>query len=241
MHLFYIDESGTGLNDTHSPYFILAAVAVPQAEVQQVDLAITALKNGLFDFAKPEDFELKGVDLRQGHKFFKRLSWNERLQIMQKVSALLDELPIKVIATRVDTRDLPQHINSDMDLYRLAFWQLLKEIDVQLSNQSEYGIILIDTHSTGHSSLQDRRIIDAFLAWGKKRTTPTRLIERPLFGFSAFYPCLQLADFAAYMIALASKFEAENSESTTVSDKRSNDLAQIAQTILNGSHIVDVP
>lgn len=29
MHLFYIDESGTGLGDNQSPYFVMVAMAVP--------------------------------------------------------------------------------------------------------------------------------------------------------------------------------------------------------------------
>jgi hypothetical protein len=55
-----------------------------------------------------------------------------------------------------------------------------------------------------HSSVQDRRLLDAYREWIGSRLGRTRLIELPWFGFSAFYAGLQLADFAAYLVDFAS-------------------------------------
>ena len=74
MILYYIDESGTGLKDYRSPYFVLSAIAVPVEVNQSLNLAITDLKSDLVSWAKPEDFEIKGRDLRQGDKAFKSLN-----------------------------------------------------------------------------------------------------------------------------------------------------------------------
>jgi hypothetical protein len=70
MFLFYIDESGTGLGDTRTPFFVLAAVAIRARDWQEVDSRVASLKRHLVSWAKPEDFEIKGRDMRRGEKFF---------------------------------------------------------------------------------------------------------------------------------------------------------------------------
>jgi Protein of unknown function (DUF3800) len=65
MILFYMDESGTGLGDTQTPFFLLAAAAIPTAAWQTVDSQVTALKRRLVGWAKPEDYEIKGRDIRR--------------------------------------------------------------------------------------------------------------------------------------------------------------------------------
>lgn len=62
---------------------------------------------------------------------------------------------------------------------------------------------MVDMRSDMHSSVQDRRLVDAYREWVASRGGQTRLIELPWFGFSAFYAGLQLADFAAYLIDFA--------------------------------------
>jgi hypothetical protein len=47
MLLFYIDESGTGLKDARTPFFVLAAVAIHVRDWQEVDSQIASLKRRL--------------------------------------------------------------------------------------------------------------------------------------------------------------------------------------------------
>lgn len=63
---------------------------------------------------------------------------------------------------------------------------------------------MLDMRSDLHSSVQDRRIVDAYRDWVASRTGQTHLIELPWFGFSAFYAGLQIADFSAYLIDFVS-------------------------------------
>jgi hypothetical protein len=91
-------------------------------------------------------------------------------------------------------------MSSPSDLYRVAFWRLLDEIERALNEQKQPGMVMVDSRSDLHSSVQDRRLIDAYRDWLASRSGyTTRLIELPWFGFSAFYAGLQLADFAAYL------------------------------------------
>src|SRR5713226_7780081 len=120
MVLFYIDESGTGFGDRRSPYFVLAATAIRATDWNEVDARITDLKQKLVPWAKPEDFEIKGRDLRRGEKLFKRKEWPERVAAFHETSQLIADLPCHILAVRADKRHLPEYIASDEQLYRLA-------------------------------------------------------------------------------------------------------------------------
>jgi hypothetical protein len=101
--------------------------------------------------------------------------------------------------------DQPQHLlreyfNSFDDLYRLTFWRLLDEIEAELGRREQPGMLMVDMRSDMHSSVQDRRLVDAYRDWISSRMGRTHLVELPWFGFSAFYSGLQLADFVAYSV-----------------------------------------
>lgn len=202
--LFDIDESGTGLKDRQTPYFVLAATAIPADAWAEVDSAVATLKRRMISWAKPEDFEIKGRDIRRGEKLFRGQNRETRMAAFQGIGQLLHELPCRILAVQVDTRDLPDYVASDSDLYRLAFWRLLEEIDVELERVKDPGMLMVDMRSDMHSSVQDRRLIDAYRDWIGSRMGRTRLIELPWFGFSAFYAGLQLADFTAYLVDFVS-------------------------------------
>ncbi len=100
MRLFYIDESGTGLKDNRSPYFVLAAIAIPESDWRMVDQQLATLKRQIIPWAKPEDFEIKGRDLRRGEKLFKGLSWSERVEAIYNIAELLAETSCLYVSVR---------------------------------------------------------------------------------------------------------------------------------------------
>lgn len=212
MLLFYMDESGTGLKDARTPFFVLAAVAIPAEKWQSVDSQIVSLKRRMIPWAKPEDFEIKGRDLRRGEKFFRNMNWPERVQALHDVAQLIADLPCRVFAVQVDKRDLPDYIGSDADMYRLAFWRLLDELEMELARLDQPGMLMADMRSDMHSSVQDRRLVDAYREWIGSRMGQTHLIELPWFGFSAFYAGLELADFAAYVVDSVSNEETQGKQ-----------------------------
>jgi hypothetical protein len=204
MILFYIDESGTGLKDKHSSYFVLSAFGIPAEEWSSADNQIAALKQRIVAWAKPEDFEIKGRDIRRGEKFFKGQNWDTRVQIIFEIAELITNLPCQITAIQVDKRDLPEYIETDEYLYRLSLWRLLDEIELALAQENQPGMLLFDMRSDLHSSVQDRRLVDAYRDWMRARGGRSHLIELPWFGFSAFYAGLQIADFCAYLIDFVS-------------------------------------
>ena len=200
LMLFYVDESGTGLGDKASPYFLLAAIAIPADQWRLVDHEVSTLKQRLISWAKPEDFEIKGRDIRRGEKFFTRQDWQTRVAAFHQVAQLISELPCRILAVQVDKRELPEFVSSHDMLYRLSLTRLLDQIDAELAAAECHGMLMFDMRSDLHSSVQDRRLVDAYRDWVAGRKGETRLIELPWFGFSAFYAGLQLADFSAYLI-----------------------------------------
>jgi Protein of unknown function (DUF3800) len=204
MIRFYIDESGTGLGDKRNPYFVLAAIAIPAHEWKAVDSQVVTLKRRLVSWAKPEDFEIKGRDLRRGEKFFKSMNWLERAKAIHEVAQVIATLPCKIFAVQVDKRELPEYVASDDMMYRLTLSRLLDELETELELMGQPGMLMLDMRSDLHSSIQDRRIVDSYRDWVASRMGKTQFTELPWFGFSAFYSGLQIADFSAYLIDFVS-------------------------------------
>jgi len=214
MILYYIDESGTGLKDYRSPYFVLSAIAIPAEINQALNQAIIDLKSDMVGWAKPEDFEIKGRDLRRGSKAFKNLDWKQRSQAFLKVATLLADFPCSIFTVQVDTRDLPEYISTDTELYRIAFWRLLDAIEADLVTQDRFGMTLMDARSDLHSSIQDKRTVQAYQDWLHSRGH-SHLVDVPWFGFSAFYAGLQMADFTAYLVDFVANEATPDRQRTT--------------------------
>jgi len=93
MIFFYIDESGTGLKDKNGRYFILSAFATHAREWQRLDKEITILKRSIVSWAKPEDWEIKGRDLRRGDNIFKNYNWAQRSRAFVDIARYLQGFP----------------------------------------------------------------------------------------------------------------------------------------------------
>ena len=199
MILFYIDESGTGLKDKRTPFFLLGCLAIAAENWEEMDREVTSIKQRAIPWAKAEDWEIKGRDLRMSQKFFKGMSWEDRMVVFETVGSLIEKLSCSLLAVQVDKRNLTEFVGPE-DLYRLAFWRLLTEINDYLKSLNETGLILMDNRSDLHSSIQDRRLQDAYRDWCFRQLEKPKIIEVPWLGFSSFYAGLQLADFTAYLL-----------------------------------------
>ncbi len=200
MIFFYIDESGTGLKDKNGRYFILSAFATHAREWQRLDKEITILKRSIVSWAKPEDWEIKGRDLRRGDNIFKNYNWAQRSRAFVDIARYLQGFPCQLFSVQIDKHSLPNTIETDSHLYRIAFWRLLDMLNQYLEDQGkESGMLLVDMRSDMHSSVQDRRLVDAYREWLGSYTGSPLFVELPWFGFSNFYAGVQLADYVAYL------------------------------------------
>ena len=78
-------------------------------------------------------------------------------------------------------RETSQDIKDDTGLYRLAFNQLLEQLDAYLKQSNETGILLMDSRSTQHTSIQDGRLLRVYRDW-KSQKKSSNFVELPLFG-----------------------------------------------------------
>jgi hypothetical protein len=234
MTVFYIDESGTGLRQHDTPYFVLAALGLRIDHWSQFDRAVVELKRRLVPWAKPEDFELKGRLLRRGEGFFRSLKWEQRAAAFGWITEALADLPVQIAAVRVHKPRLPATIETEEDLYRLAFWRLL-DLVVEVLEPQDIGLLMMDSRSDLHSSVQDRRIIDAYRDWCTRQPAPP-FAELPWFGFSHFYGGLQMADFCAYLIDFVS-----NESGRNASPSSDNELRQLYRRIEPRIRLVEIP
>ncbi len=232
MLLFYVDESGTGLGDKRSPYFVLAAVGFPIEEWHSLDRQVNDLKRRLVSWAKPEDFEIKGRDIRRGDRFFRGQDWRTRVNAIHEIAQLISDLPCRVFAVQLDKRDLSEDMATD-DVYRLALVRLLEMVDEALIGLGQPGMLMVDARSTLHTAVQDRRLIDAYRDWVNSRMRRTQLVELPWFGFSAFYVGLQLADFAAYMVDFVTNEH--------MADREDQELTKAYMAFQHKVHLVRIP
>ncbi|MCP4416845.1 MAG: DUF3800 domain-containing protein [Chloroflexi bacterium] len=234
MIFFYMDESGTGLKDKNSHYFVLSAFALHSQDWKQLDKRITVLKRSLVSWAKPEDWEIKGRDLRRGDNIFQNYTWSQRSLAFVEIADFLQGFPCQLFVVQVDKRLLPHTIETDSDLYRIAFWRLLDTLNQYLESQEkESGMLLVDMRSDMHSSVQDRRLIDAYREWLGSYAGSPLFVELPWFGFSNFYAGVQLADYIAYLTDFVSHQE--------IGRKRSTPLHEAFSLIESKLHVVQIP
>lgn len=233
MYLFYLDESGTGLGDERNNFFVLAAFAMHVQDWTHLDREVSAIKRRLISWAKPEDWEIKGRDIRRGEKLFQSQDWAKRAEAFLEIASMLETFPCHLFAVQVDKRLLPVYVETDSDLYRIAFWRLLDELDSFLNDKNTRGMLLLDMRSDMHSSVQDRRILDAYRDWVGSRSGSIRFVELPWFGFSAFYAGLQLADYTAYLFDFVTN--------TIVREKRGTPLHDAFNRLKKKLRVVKIP
>jgi hypothetical protein len=92
---------------------------------------------------------------------------------------------------------------------------------------------MIDARSSLHSSVQDRRLVDAYRKWIGSHLDQARFVDLPWFGFSEFYAGLQIADFSAYL------FDATSNEK--LDRARSAELVQAYERIQSKTLVIRVP
>ena len=101
----------------------------------------------------------------------------------------MSQLPCHIFAVQVNKkrlRETSEDIKDETGLYRLSFNQLLEQLNAYLKQSNETGILLMDSRSTQHTSIQDGRLLRVYRDW-KSQKESSNFVELPLFGSSKFY------------------------------------------------------
>jgi len=99
LHLVYLDESGntgTNLNDTEQPIFLLAALIVPEAVWQPLERDLEqAIARHVPSM--PDGLEIHATDLRSGRGAFKDISVDKRIALRDEWLQIATRLELKVV------------------------------------------------------------------------------------------------------------------------------------------------
>jgi hypothetical protein len=212
MILFYIDEGGTGWKDQETNFFFLVSFAVPAYYVPEMDRELRSLKQSWLSGDKLTDWELKGRDIWQGQGKFKNVNQKYRCEVFLQLAQNLSQSKCSIFAIVINkkliienqeqiNKDVKRYIKNDTDLYQLSFEKMLDLLNNFLKTSNQTGILLMDSRSTSHNSVQDGRLVKVYQDWIELQEETPCFIEKPWFGFSEFYTGLQLADYVTYLLA----------------------------------------
>jgi len=84
VHLVYLDETGntgTDLNDTQQPIFLLGALVVPEAHCQSLESDLNHAIEQHFPLIAEDGLEIHAADLRAGRGYFKKATVDARLAL----------------------------------------------------------------------------------------------------------------------------------------------------------------
>lgn len=234
MWLSYLDESGnTGgnLEDPDQPFHLIAAVMVPEEQVQ----ALSASFHHLPAFAEEPRLirELRGADLYSGKGPWKGSSPSERIDTYREALALLDQHGAFVAHASIDKWALRQSASSELKMpHLLALRFLAEEIDSYLQQQHDplkQRTLLIadetDEHQAyAHGLVAQMQVRKPSLAEGPALT---RIVDQVHFVQSETSPGVQLADLAAFVLTRRMRFPAASRRPSDVAIAR---LAEIVDS-----------
>lgn len=200
------------LEDPDQPVHLIAAVMVPEEQVQ----ALTAAFHHLPAFA--EDIrpirELRGADLYSGMGPWRGISPTERIEIYREALELLGQHGAFVAHASIDKRALRQSASSGPKMpHLLALRFLAEEINSYLTQQHDplkQRTLLIadetDEHEAyAHGLVAQMQTRKPSLGEGP---TLTRIVDQVHFVESETSPGVQLADLAAFVLTRRRRFPA---------------------------------
>jgi len=98
MYLVYLDESGnsgTNMNDSQQPVFILGALIVEETQWRAVEAGLESIVEECFPSPRPQDFEIHATELRNGKGYFRKFPVDVRLTLWHKCMELAQQHDLK--------------------------------------------------------------------------------------------------------------------------------------------------
>lgn len=210
MDIIYFDESGntgTNLNDSQQPVFVLGALVVPEDVWQPLEQSLSAAADAAFGTPRDEDFEVHGVALRNGQGCFHGLAVSDRLAFRDRWLTLAAEHGLKFIYRAIQKSRFKRWVESTfgpgvaINPYVVAFPLVSRVVEEYLESSWErplarpLGIFVFDENEEVvpdvEKSLRLLRGTESSLRLG-------RIVEKGFFIDSRKSLLLQLCDVCAF-------------------------------------------
>jgi len=207
MRLIYLDESGntgTNLNDSQQPVFVLAALVVNDSGWQRLERDLTEVIHQYIP-DQPPDFEIHAQELRNGKGFFAGVDLGVRMELRDSLLQLAVKHELTIFYRAINKLRFKRwteevfgagvRINPHVAAFPLVS-MVVNEHLARLPGR-ELGIIVSDENfEVAHDVEKSLRALR--LAAGSLRLD--RIIERGFFINSRTSVVLQLCDLCAYAI-----------------------------------------
>jgi hypothetical protein len=210
MTLVYLDESGntgTNLQDTQQPIFVLAALLVPETSWQGLENELSDAIQRIFPGKLPIDFEVHAADLinPKDQCFFRKFPVAKRLELYQAWMQIAAKAGLKVIYRAIAKRRFLQWLTDTfgsgvlINPHVAAFALLTQVVNDYLKAQlgNPLGILISDENK------EVMKDIEKSIRLLRVNTSDLRLsqiIEKGFFIESHQSLLLQLCDLAAYTL-----------------------------------------
>jgi len=153
MVLVYIDESGSSSLKDKEKLFVLTAILVKEENYKDIDISVANFREEIsYTYNIPYNFEIHISALLDYNKSndFKDLSYQERMEILEKIYLPLEKLNFKIISVVLLKDEWePREESEEEEQMKIRFWvnlSLLERIQMftkDLGNNS-YAIIFRD-------------------------------------------------------------------------------------------------
>ena len=234
MWLSYLDESGntgSNLDDSDQPFHLIAAVMVPEDQVQDLSAAFHHLP--VFTGEPRLIGELRGADLYSGRGPWRSFSPSERIDTYHGALGLLGQHGAFVAHASIDKWALRQSASSEPKMpHLLALRFLAEEIENYLKQQldplKQRTLLIADEtyeHEAYAHGLVTRMQADNPLS--DRGPSLTRIVDRVHFVRSETSPGVQLADLAAFVLTRRKRFPTWSLPPSDVAVKR---LAEVVDS-----------
>lgn len=240
MYLTYIDESGKPDRSHDENEFVLASLTINEKDWQIVDNKVKAIKIKHFPHLDPDSFELHTSDILNHEGMYRKLPLHARLEIIEDMLTVLEEIDCTVIAIVIHKSRLRK---PDVDIDQMALGFLFERLCWLLEEKNkstvhdgrsiEYGILLIDSITKKFDNKIREKILNLFRN-GTRYKTNKYLIEDPLFVESKYRHLSQLVDCVAYCIRRRYRTPAREDEKE-VYDQFFNKIARKLHKSGNGA------
>lgn len=208
MYLIYFDESGntgSNLDDSQQPIFVLCALAVPEAKWLQVEQDLLAEVEKVFPSPQPSDFEVHATDLISGRRWFKSIPLSNRLAFRDAWLSVAVKHDLRLIYRAIEKRRFKRWVHGEfgsgvaINPHVAAFPLVSRVVDDWLNSlpDSPLGIFISDENKEivrdVEKSIRVLRGVEGSLRL-------SRVIEKGFFIDSVKSVILQLCDLYAFTL-----------------------------------------
>ena len=216
VHIIYFDESGNSgvnLRDPQQPFFVLAALIVPEDTWVGLEHDLMVAVDAVFPPPRAEDFEIHASDLRNGGRIFRGVPVSTRVKLRDSWLSIAKRHGVRLVYRAINKARFARWVQDTfgsgvrLNPHVVAFPLVARVVDdhLQSCRGSPLGMFVFDEN---REVVRDVEKSLRILRGIGGRVRLTRIIEKGFFIDSAKSLLLQLCDICAYSARKQAEHEA---------------------------------